>query len=50
MKFHLPIPRHDHTQFIQMDTALCRACWKCAGACHKLYSAKPLFAVTNTCM
>lgn len=33
MKFHAPFPRHNQTQFIQVDTALCQACWKCVEVC-----------------
>lgn len=33
MRIHLPFPRHTQTPFIALDTAACRACWKCVEIC-----------------
>ena len=33
MRFHFPIPRHDRTRFIRLNTDLCKACWACVEIC-----------------
>ncbi len=31
--FHFPLPRHNRTPFVQIDTALCVACGGCVAGC-----------------
>jgi len=33
MRHHNPIFNQDETAFINLDTRLCQACWKCMAAC-----------------
>ncbi len=33
MKFHLPLPRHIRTRYIELNTRDCQACWKCVETC-----------------
>ena len=33
MRLHLPFPRHVRTDYIQLNTAACKACWACVAAC-----------------
>ncbi|MEN8494485.1 MULTISPECIES: 4Fe-4S binding protein [Dehalococcoides] len=33
VKLHNPIPRHNSTEHIYLDTSKCFACWKCVENC-----------------
>ena len=33
MRIHFPFPRHLKTRFIELEPALCRACWQCVAIC-----------------
>jgi ferredoxin len=35
MTFSFLRSKQAQTRFVQLDTSLCEACWKCVGRCHR---------------
>ncbi len=33
MRLHLSLPSHLRTEFIELNTSRCQACWKCVESC-----------------
>jgi NAD-dependent dihydropyrimidine dehydrogenase PreA subunit len=44
MKLHLPFPRQTKTKYIEINTHLCQACWRCIEVCpHHVLGKVELF-------